>query len=134
MIAALVIHSCIYEYRVTINAGGRVTECDIIYSPNSSGKYSITGACLTPLGKYVKVLENQSLYNIMSKAVKVGSEDGAVMLKVSGKVLRVKYELIGKYEVTLLSNIGVGLISIIALLAIAGATYTIINWRKYVIH
>ncbi len=134
VIASLVIHSFIYEYRVTLRTYGGMIQCDIIYSPTPSGNYLISGACLTPEGNYVKVVENISLYNILKGAIKVGSKRGNTSLRFSGHVVEVKYELLGKYGVTLLSKLGVGVMSVIASLVIAGAAYTLINWRKYVIH
>jgi len=80
------------------------------------------------------VSENRSLYNILKKTIKVGSEVGNTTLKISGQVIFVRYVLEGKYRVTLLSRLGVTIASIIALLVIVGATYTLINWRKYAIH
>ena len=134
IIASLVIHSFIYEYRVTLRTNAGMTQCDIIYSPTPSGNYLMSGACLTPEGKYVKVIENISLYNILKEAIKVGSKEKNTSLRFSGQVVEVKYELLGKYGVTLLSELGVGVVSVIASLVIAGAAYTLINWRKYIIH
>ena len=113
---------------------GRVIVCDITYTPNPSGNYSVMGACITPDGRSIKIPGNRSLSDIVHEAIKVGSGGGESVVKGFGSKLRVRYELVGKREVVMLSSLGLWVISIIALAVVVGAAYTLINWRRYAIH
>jgi len=132
--ASLLIHSYIYAYQVTIISNGGVIRCDIIYTPQPSGNYTVSGVCTLPSGKYFRLSQRPSIKNVVQGAVKPGHKEGDTSLRSSGVVWRVKYELVGKYGVTLLSELGIHIVLVITLAIIAGAAYTLLNWRKYVIH
>lgn len=137
MALSLVVYVPVYEYGVYVTIGNYTLFCDVLVTNEGriaeSACYLTRSAGVSYVNPHLLRIPGTSvtLAEVISAAIQPGREGGEVNVHVSRYTFSVKYVLVASENVGVLTAEGVLLLAVIAVIVVAGATYTLLFRRKY---
>ena len=137
VVASLVLHIPIYEYRVDITIGHYSLICDVIVT---KGGGVAEAACYVPQAIGATYVDPKTLVipgtgatlaEVIQAALRPGRELGSVSVRVGYYIFNVRYRLVGESYISILSRAAISILIAICAAVVAGAVYTILRRRHY---